>query len=407
MDYQQIIEVTSKADNELPRYVGKRWVKIHPQENSIGSGAVNYNCQNVADKWVSYSDGYLLLTAELGRTELPSKTVAPKASFSFLDQVNVLLNNQEVDQSRFCFISNAILNALEYSPDYAKVAERYCYAWDTSKDDTNNSGHTTRKLMIPSPTSNKLTFNLKIPLSYVSTFFRRLDFPIINQRVELQVRYRTTNAVLREEGGEVTVDIKSAVLHLPIVEFPHKYESQIMQKLSRKSFTRELVWDKFVYPEASPRSAGALDISVATSAVAAKKLLCLAVPNARWDSQQHIETTSDSHFTNLNIVIDSEEFYPQDIAGSPEAYELLVENFNMGGKDPNTGSQLSYSDWLTNHRYYVFDLSRQKVFERDPRKAQTIRFRGTLSADSRVLFFLTQEKVTTFDFADPHNTKTI
>jgi hypothetical protein len=79
----------------------------------------------------------------------------------------------------------------------------------------------------------------------------------------------------------------------------------------------------------------------------------------------------------------------------------------MQGKDPNTGALLSYSNFRNVNRYYVFDLSRQRVFESDPRKAQSIRFKGTINQASHLLFFLAQEKKTSIDFKNPYNTSTV
>ena len=41
---------------------------------------------------------------------------------------------------------------------------------------------------------------------------------------------------------------------------------------------------------------------------------------------------------------------------------MLVDNFNMGGNDYNTGSLLSISDWIERLKIYAIDLSRQEVF---------------------------------------------
>ena len=79
----------------------------------------------------------------------------------------------------------------------------------------------------------------------------------------------------------------------------------------------------------------------------------------------------------------------------------------MGGKDANTGSLLDYKIFLTQNTFYVFDLSRQKIFQSDPRKSQSIRFRCTPSANCQLLCMLAQEKETTIDFINPLNTKTV
>ena len=38
----------------------------------------------------------------------------------------------------------------------------------------------------------------------------------------------------------------------------------------------------------------------------------------------------------------SEDHYSEDINHDEEAYEIIIENFNMGGKDSNTGALLDF-----------------------------------------------------------------
>ena len=75
-------------------------------------------------------------------------------------------------------------------------------------------------------------------------------------------------------------------------------------------------------------------------------------------------TTVDLHFTislsNTNIVIDSEDFYSEDINDDEEAYKLIAENFNMGRKDLNTGALLDYSMFKNDNKFYLFDFDHYK-----------------------------------------------
>ena len=409
-DYQNILN-TFDEEPSLPKFAHKRWVKIHPNQANYpdnGNGvtsAIQYNCKTIMDKLVNYQDGYILLAVNCTRAALPAKTLAPKGSHSFIHQAVLRINNKEVDNSRFNYLTMAMLNYSEFSNDYARVAEQYMFSKDTNEGHANNPGHTTRKAMIPDPNNNALAFSIKIPLSYVSTFFRALDFPILNQLVEVDVTFRLANAILREGGGAITVSITSAILYLPVVEMPRKYEEKLLQKLSSSSMKKSFTWLKLVYRDLGNKN-GAQDLEIEPSIDGIRKLYCVAIPVARWNSQEHIESTSNTAVTAINIVIDSEDFYPQEIQNDIEAYDLTSECFNMGGKDQNTGAILSFSDFLTVHRYYIFDLSRQKIFASDPRKSQSIRFRGTLSANSRLFCFLAQEKKTTFDFKNASNTST-
>ena len=409
-DYQTIENLFSETPN-LPKFAHKRWVKIHPTNNNYddnGNGitqAINYNCKNIADKLVNYQDGYILLSCRASRAELTEKSFAPKNSSGFVEQSIVRLNNQELDNTRYNYVFMDILNALEFSHDYSKIEERNMYALNTSMTTATNIGHTTRKLLISAADDNQADFTVKLPLCYLSTFFRALEFPILNNEFEFDVTFRLTNSIVRDAGDEITIAIRSTVMYLPIVELTADYESKLLKSIS-SGLSKKLVWNRLTHRIFRDQN-GAINKEIESSINGTRRMYFIAVPTGKWDSQSHTESTSDTTLTNCNIVIDSEDFYPQDLTSVEELYQLTSECFNMGGADHNTGALLSFSNFRNVNRYYCFDLSRQKVFESDPRKAQSIRFRGTVNQASHLLFFIAQEKTTTIDFKNAYSTTTV
>jgi hypothetical protein len=411
-DYETIQSLFS-SNPKLPKYSHKRWVKIHPTNNNYadtGNGltqAINYNCRNVSDKLINYQDGYLLIKCRATRAALDNRPFAPKNSSALVEQCIIRLNGQELDNTRYNYVFVDMLNALEYSHDYSKIEEGNTYALNTNMTVANNLGHTTRKLLIPEADNNQLDYSIKLPFTYLSTFFRALDFPILNNEIELDITYRLGNSIVRDVNadGAITVAIRSTVMYLPIVELPTEYESKLLKTIS-DGFSKELVWNRLTNRIYRTEN-NAINKEIEPSINGIRKLYFVAVPVAKWGNQNHTESTSNTTLTNCNIVIDSEDFYPQDILTDEELYQLTSELFNMQGKDPNTGALLSFSNFKNVNRYYCFDLSRQKVFESDPRKAQSIRFKGTINQQSHLLFFLAQEKRTSIDMKNPYNTSTV
>jgi hypothetical protein len=140
----------------------------------------------------------------------------------------------------------------------------------------------------------------------------------------------------------------------------------------------------------------------------------MAVPIANWNNQTHSDTTSNIQIRDINITIDSEDFYAQNIRNDHEAYDMLQECFNMGGTNFNTGSLIAFPEFKNVYRLYAFDLSRQKIFEIDPRKSQAIRLRGEVmpthgdnNARCRLIVVLAQERVTKINMTDPSKTLTV
>ena len=407
-DYNDIHNLFTN-DSHLKKYTHKRWVKIHPEnQNYAENTVITYNCRNVQDKLVSFHDGYILLRVRIHRNDFDNNTrVAPKSSHAFIKQSIVRVNNSEIENLHNVFLITEMLNQLEFSHDYSRIAKQYFYSQDTSGDSANtNLGQSERKKLMPAPANNAFVVNVKIPLTYISSFLRSLDFPLLNQLIEFDITYRLLNAVLHP-GAASTVQIQSSVLNLPIVELPRSENERLLKGFSSKSFKKSLQWYRF-----TTRSVDGLTADIEKSHEieptidGVRKLFIIPRTDFNF-SQTAVDLFTTIKLTKFNIVIDSEDFYLQDILNDEEAYELIAENLNMQGKDLNTGSLLDFRLWKTQNSFYVFDLSRQKVFELDPRKSQSIRFRGIPSADCSLMFFLAQEKETTFDFVSPMNTKTV
>ena len=89
---------------------------------------------------------------------------------------------------------------------------------------------------------------------------------------------------------------------------------------------------------------------------------------------------------------------------------MLREQFNFGGHNLNTGSQISFIEWKKLYRIYAFDLRRQEALQEDRRKPQNIRVSYRLMDHAnptnaaavgtyKIFYILEQEKETVFDYS--------
>ena len=97
--------------------------------------------------------------------------------------------------------------------------------------------------MLPDVAANRLDYSVAIPLTCLSTFFRALNSPIINNEVELEVTYRLANSVRRVTGAALTVAIQSSVLIVPAVELDIQYQPKFLQLLGKGHEVR-VVWNR-------------------------------------------------------------------------------------------------------------------------------------------------------------------
>jgi hypothetical protein len=203
------------------------------------------------------------------------------------------------------------------------------------------------------------------------------------------------------------VVVTNTELYLPIVELPSEIERKFFEMIC-SSYTKEITWDRLNVHILDGVIGGEFDRLITPILPGVKKMYVMAVDVDRWNKQTQSDTTSSSQIKDVNITIDSEDYYAQNIKTSHEAYTMLQECFNMGGTNYNTGSLISFPQFKNNYRLYAFDLSRQKIFESDPRKSQAIRLRGDVQGGNhRVVVVLAQEKVTKINMIYPSKTLTV
>ena len=197
------------------------------------------------------------------------------------------------------------------------------------------------------------------------------------------------------------------VLFVPEVVLPTSETSKLVKKISSGGFVQEISWDGTeVYTRNAQTVANTpFNELLGTNLSGVNKIV--AIVHNNYGSQEHSQTCSNISVTDFNIEIDSKDYFNMNLRTHQEAYRMLMDNFNMGGNDYNTGSLLAISDWLDRYKIYAVDLSRQEVFEADPNVSQQIRIRGTPSAAGTLKVYIFKNKKTQIDFSNPEKTRTI
>ena len=113
------------------------------------------------------------------------------------------INNTQIDNAKGIDIIIPVYNLIEYSDFYSKTCESLWY-WDRDKPFLNtncdiadfpaNNNHSASfkfKVKIAGRTENDGTKNVKIrvPLKYLSTFWRTLEMPLINFEINLTLTW--------------------------------------------------------------------------------------------------------------------------------------------------------------------------------------------------------------------------
>ena len=87
-----------------------------------------------------------------------------------------------------------------------------------------------------------------VPLKYLSNFWRSLEIPLINCKVELSLRWYE-NCILSNVAGNSTFEITDAKLYVPVVTLSTEDNAKL-SKLLTEGFKRSVYWNEYkVIPE--------------------------------------------------------------------------------------------------------------------------------------------------------------
>ena len=100
-------------------------------------------------------------------------------------------------------------------------------------------------------------------------------------------------------------------------------------------------------------------------------------------------------------MIDGKRFFDQPINNDLKTFENIRKIATGQGDDYTTGCLLDYSYFKDHYKMIAIDLSKQQVFDADPRAIQQINFTATLDkAGNTTMFFIIEEaKETVLDFS--------
>ena len=142
-------------------------------------------------------------------------------------------------------------NLIEYSDNYSDTSGSL---WQFKRDEITNNADVTNDNNAPSfkykasiigNTGNDGTKNgvkIAVPLKYLSNFWRSLEMPLINCKVELSLKWY--ERCLLTAATTATFKITDAKLYVPIVTLSAEDNAKLSKLLS-KGFKKPIYWNKY------------------------------------------------------------------------------------------------------------------------------------------------------------------
>ena len=159
-----------------------------------------------------------------------------------------------IDYADFINITMPKYNLIEYSDNYSDTSGSL---WDFKRYEIINNADVTNddnaslfkyKASIIGNTENngrKNGVKIAVPLKYLSNFWRSLEMPLINCKVELSLKW-TENCILTTaaNANKVIFKITDAKLYVPIVTLSIEDNSKL-SKLLNEGFKRPIYWNEY------------------------------------------------------------------------------------------------------------------------------------------------------------------
>ena len=147
-------------------------------------------------------------------------------------------------------IAMPMYNLIEYSDSYSDTSGSL---WQFKRNEIKGNDLTADAYHIPnkSPSfkhkssfiANRNDVKIVVWLKYLSNFWRSLEMPLINCKVELSLTWNP-NCVQSNFVGNSTFTITGAKLYLPVV-FLSKEDNTKLPKLLTEGFKRPVYWSKY------------------------------------------------------------------------------------------------------------------------------------------------------------------
>ena len=378
MESQKIINLLNSNNNDSQKIATKRCYIIQDQnQGQYGNGnndntTIKYDTKVIKANLCDYSNAYILVTGN-------------------------------VEAAKYLDIIMPMYNLLEYSDNYEDTTgSLYQLKRDEPPVNNDNVNANTTSLKYKS-IDGVNNVKLVVPLKYISNFFRSLEMPLVNCKVDLELSWKKDCLISSANvANNFLFKITDTKLYVPVVTLSTKDNSNLTKQLN-DGFKRTVYWNEYkAVPKANANAADdPFTVTLDASFQGVNRLFVLGFARgdndpARSGSRKYYLPRVD--ITKYNVLIDGRNFYDQPINDKIRQYDETRKVATGKGDNYATGCLLDYKYFKEFYKLFAIDLSKQNELDADPRAIQQNEFYGKLSADAFVLFVLEKSKETVLEF---------
>ena len=253
METQKIVDLLNGSENEYSKFATKKWYIIDSESNGNYSqnDEIKFLTRSIESSLCDYSVAYILVTGNISVTPNNAATKLIFKNCASFNKCRTEINETFVDETDFINITMPTYNLIEYSDNYSDTSGSL---WKFRRDEIINNADVTNDNNAPSfkykailigntgDNGTKIGVKIAVPLKYLSNFWRSLEMPLINCKVELSLKWY--ERCLLTAANTATFKITHAKLYVPIVTLSIEDNSKL-SRLLNEGFKRAIYWNEY------------------------------------------------------------------------------------------------------------------------------------------------------------------
>ena len=251
METQKIVNLLNGSDNENSRFATKKWYIIDSlsKGNYSQNDEIKFLTRSIESSLFDYSDAYILVTVNITTTPNNAATQVVFKNCAPFKKCRTKINETFAEETDFINITMPMYNLIEYSDNYSDTSGSL---WNFKRDEIINNADVTNdnnapsfkyKVSIIGDTEKNGTKNgakIAVPLKYSSNFWRSLEMPLVNCKVELSLK--CYERCLLTVANTATSNITDAKCYVPVVTLSIEDNSKL-SKLLNEGLKRPIHWN--------------------------------------------------------------------------------------------------------------------------------------------------------------------
>ena len=317
------------------------------------------------------------------------------------------INNTQVDNDKDIDIAMPMYNLLEYNDNYSETSASL---WQYYKDipAVNDNGNIAEfngtsptdsfnfKAKITGQTDNNGRIDnvqIMVPLKYLINFWRTLEMPLINCKINLILTWSANCAMIYHNvtNQNSKFEIAETKLYAPVVTLSTQDNAKLLPQL-KLGFKRTTNCKKYLSKLELLGQNLNLNHLVEPSFQGVNRLFVLTLEN---DAQ------GKSNKTIYQMLWLEKSFFDQSVKNTKITFENIRKTVTGQGDYYTTGCLLDYAHFRDISKRTRTVLSKEQALDANPKTIQQINFIANLdrAGNARIFFILEEAKKTVSDFS--------